>query len=248
METLVYLLILFPLVPALACLFLPEGMWRGLVIKGSALALGVGAILLAFQYTGSEPVLIDLHLHLIDEILFWAGLAVAGYLLYRCRSIRKAEAYIPVLIVVQAAIIGWCEKSGQMPKVEAGLYIDHLSVIMALIIGIVGGVIAIYAVSYMRDYHSHHGDVPEGRKGFFFTVFLFLGAMFGIVFSNNLSWLYFCWEITTLCSFLMIGYSKSEEATRNAFLALGLNLLGGLGFTIAIFIFTTARAQCTPWP
>ena len=58
--------------------------------------------------------------------------------------------------------------------------------------------------------------------------------MFGLVFSNNLIWLYFFWEITTLCSFMLIGYTKSPEAVANSFRALWMNLLGGLGFAVAI--------------
>jgi len=58
--------------------------------------------------------------------------------------------------------------------------------------------------------------------------------MFGLVFSNNIIWVYFFWEITTLCSFLLIGYTQTEEATTHAFLALWMNLLGGIAFAGAI--------------
>jgi ech hydrogenase subunit A len=47
-------------------------------------------------------------------------------------------------------------------------------------------------------------------------------------------WVYFFWEVTTLCSFLLIGYTKTEEATNNAFSALWMNLLGGVAFAGAI--------------
>ncbi len=67
-------------------------------------------------------------------------------------------------------------------------------------------------------------------------MFLFLAAMFGIVVSNNLTWLYFFWEITTLCSFFLIGFTKTQEAINNSFKALIMNLLGGLGFALAIIV------------
>ena len=60
--------------------------------------------------------------------------------------------------------------------------------------------------------------------------------MFGVVFANNLVWLFFFWEVTTACSFLLIGYTRDPEATRNAFRALELNLIGGIGFVIALCI------------
>lgn len=65
-------------------------------------------------------------------------------------------------------------------------------------------------------------------------LFLFLSAMFGLVLCNSLIWLYFCWEITTLCSFLLIGYFRTKEAKNNSFLALVINLGGGLTFAAAI--------------
>ncbi len=61
-----------------------------------------------------------------------------------------------------------------------------------------------------------------------------MSAMFGLIFSNNLVWLFLFWEITTLCSFLLIGYTQTDEAKRNALRALVMNLAGGLAFAMAI--------------
>ena len=63
----------------------------------------------------------------------------------------------------------------------------------------------------MRDYHEvAHREVPDRRPLFFALLFVFMGAMFGIIFANNLLWLFFFWEITTLCSFLLIGYTQNR--------------------------------------
>jgi ech hydrogenase subunit A len=107
---------------------------------------------------------------------------------------------------------------------------------MVLIIGVIGTLICVYAVGYMRDFQHHHADQPDRRWWFFFLMFLFLSAMFGIVLSNNLIYMYFFWEITTLCSFFLIGYTKTDEAIRNSFRALIMNLLGGLAFVLAIVL------------
>ena len=65
----------------------------------------------------------------------------------------------------------------------------------------------------MRDYHaSTPEEVQDRRPIFFFVIFVFLSAMFGIVVPNNLAWMSFFWEVTTLCSFLLIGYTRPEEA------------------------------------
>ena len=205
--------------------------------------MAAASLVAAWHFLGGEARFFDVHGHLFDEILFYGGLAIGAFLLWCCRSIKMSQIYIPVLILVQTGLIAWCEKSGKMPEVKQGLYIDSLSMIMALIIGLVGTLIAVYAVSYMKDYHKHHPEIKDRQRGFFFTIFLFLGGMFGVVFCNNLSWLFFAWEITTLCSFLLIGYSRTKEAKKNAFHALGLNLVGGLGFAAAIFVLTTAEGE-----
>ena len=111
---------------------------------------------------------------------------------------------------------------------------NRLSVVMSLIIGVIGGAICVYAISYMRDFHGHHADVKDRRRSFFFLLFVFLGAMHGVVFSNSLSWLHLFWEVTTLCCFELIRYTRTEEAVRNAFRALGLNVIGGLAMTVAM--------------
>jgi ech hydrogenase subunit A len=87
----------------------------------------------------------------------------------------------------------------------------------------------------MRQYHeAAHREVVDRRSLFFALLFVFLGAMFGIIFANNLLWLFFFWEITTLCSFLLIGYTQTAEARHNALRALTMNLAGGLAFAVAI--------------
>ena len=47
------------------------------------------------------------------------------------------------------------------------------------------------------------------------------------------------WEVTTLCSFLLIGYTKTNEAIRNAFRQINMNLLGGITFAAALYLSAT---------
>jgi ech hydrogenase subunit A len=91
----------------------------------------------------------------------------------------------------------------------------------------------------MKDFQKHHHGEKDRRPWFFFLLFLFLSAMFGLVVSNNLVWLYFFWEITTLCSFFLIGYTKTKEAIDNSFKALIYNLIGGVAFVLAIVVLGT---------
>jgi len=108
------------------------------------------------------------------------------------------------------------------------------SLVMALIIGIIGSLICVYSLGYMRHFYEHHPEIPDRTSTFFLIIFVFISAMFGLVFSNSLVWVYFFWEVTTLCSFLLIGFTKTDEATRNSFTALWMNVLGGIAFIIAL--------------
>ncbi len=103
--------------------------------------------------------------------------------------------------------------------VPYGLYLDSLSLVMALIIGIVGTGICVYALGYMKDFQAHEpSDAKDRRPTFFAIMFLFLSAMFVIVFSNNMEWMFTGWEITTVCSFCSSATPKPTRlfATRFA--------------------------------
>ncbi|MGD0615075.1 MAG: proton-conducting transporter membrane subunit, partial [Verrucomicrobiota bacterium] len=152
---------------------------------------------------------------------------------------RSRRPLIVALMLAQGGLMLWFELT-QGPRLEAAhdLFVDNFSLIMALINGVVGGGICLYALGYMREYHEvAHRDVPDRRPFFFALLFVFMGAMFGLVFANNLMWLFLFWEITTLCSFLLIGYTQTPEARRNALRALVMNLAGGLAFALAIVWF-----------
>ena len=150
-------------------------------------------------------------------------------------AFRYRKYYVALLSVAQTGLMLWLDFSGEH-KVQAAPHIlsDKLTIMMCLIIGVIGTLICVYAVGYMKEYHAHHKEFKDRSAFFFAILFVFLGAMFGLVFSNNLAWMYFFWEITSLCSFLLIGYTKTAESTNNAFRALWMNLLGGLGFAGAI--------------
>jgi ech hydrogenase subunit A len=154
-------------------------------------------------------------------------------------GLRAKHPLIVALMLAQAGLMGWFELTqGSHLEAAQNLFVDKFSVIMALINGVVGGGICLYALGYMREYHEvAHRDVADRRPLFFALLFVFMSAMFGLVFANNLKWLFFFWEITTLCSFLLIGYTQTEEARRNALRALVMNLAGGLAFALAIVWF-----------
>ncbi len=174
----------------------------------------------------------------INYLMLFIEFALMGVIIYL--SFKYKKYFVALLSIVQTCFVAWLELSGSAHAhyekgVSGYLFSDNLTLILCLMIAVVGGLICIYAVGYLKDYHHHHTNEVADRRSFFCSMlFVFLGAMFGIVFSSNLIWMYFFWEITSVVSFLLIGYTKTEEAVTNSFRALWMNLLGGVGFAAAI--------------
>jgi len=232
LSTLLFL-IMFPLVVALALLVLKTDMTRGFLVKAAAAVIAAGSVFLAWQYFGSDGDYFKFEGEYMTYIMMGIEIAIALFIFVL--GIKYKKYLASVLVIIQAPIMIWFELNvGHKIEIQNDLFIDRFSIIMALIIGVIGSLICVYALGYMKDFQHHHHEQKDRRPLFFFLLFLFLSAMFGIVFSNNLVWLYFFWEITTLCSFLLIGFTKTQEATNNAFRAIVMNLLGGLGFVLAI--------------
>lgn len=148
-------------------------------------------------------------------------------------SVKHGKVLPIILSVAQTALVIYTEFTAEVTE-QPHMMVDWLTILMCVIIAFIGGFICIYTVGYMKGYHQHHKEVKDRQPFFFSMLFLFLAAMFGLVLSQNLVWIYFFWEITSVISFLMIGYTQSDEAVNNSFCALWMNLLGGLGFAVAI--------------
>lgn len=139
------------------------------------------------------------------------------------------------LIAIQTVIAAYSYMS--VAKVESASFnIDQFSQVMILIVNIIGTAIILFATGYMDHYEKHRH--LDRQKTFFFTMSFFLAAMNGLVMVDTLGWLYLFWEITTLCSFVLIAYNQDEESITNAFRALALNLIGGITFSLAIIMLS----------
>ena len=203
------------------------------LVKGAGLAIMAAVIYLAVRVLGGKEDYSFLTKAETANMLIMAGeLVLMGVVIFY--SIRYKKIYAMLLSIAGTLPIVWLDLSGRMPEGEAHFHIDNLTVIMCLVVGIVGSLICIYAVGYIKDYHQHHRDYPERSNWFLAMLFVFLGAMFGLLFCDNMGWMYFFWEITSVCSFLLIGYNKQPESIQNSFKALWMNLLGGCGFAVAI--------------
>ena len=213
----------------------PERNW---IVKLSALGIGAVTILLLVTLGDKGTLYYSFAAESTGLLMFFIEMVIAVFILYL--GIKYKNYLVVGLVLLLSAMMLYFEGVyAHTIDVKYSLFIDQFSIIMALIIGIIGSLICVYALNYMKEFHEHHKELPDRRNIFFFIMFVFLSAMFGLVFSNNLLWVYFFWEITTLCSFLLIGYTKTEEATKNAFTALWMNLLGGVAFAVAILYLAT---------
>ena len=117
-------------------------------------------------------------------------------------------------------------------RVNFSVYVDGLSTLFALLISGIGTFIILYAGGYLK------GHLQQGR--FFSFLFLFMGAMLGLVLGNNLISLFIFWELTSVTSFLLIGFDHLRAASRRAAIqALVVTGGGGLlllaGFILIIY-------------
>ena len=108
-----------------------------------------------------------------------------------------------------------------LPGAGFGFRADGLSLVFALLVAAIGALVILYARYYLDP------QDPAARFHAFFM--LFMGAMLGLVLARNLLLLATFWELTSLASFLLIGYwSQREDARRGARLALTITAAGGL--------------------
>jgi multicomponent Na+:H+ antiporter subunit A len=113
--------------------------------------------------------------------------------------------------------------------IDAAFRLDGLSLLMAgLILGI-GALVLTYASSYLD------GDRRQGR--FYSTIMAFMGAMLGMVLADNVLLLFVFWELTSITSFMLIGYNhEDEKARKSAFQGLFITVGGGLAMMAGLIV------------
>jgi multicomponent Na+:H+ antiporter subunit A len=112
-------------------------------------------------------------------------------------------------------------------QVRLSFQLDGLGLLFAFLVTLIGTLIIIYSGGYLK------GDPRLGR--FLSFMLLFMGSMLGLVLANNVITLFVFWELTSVTSFLLIGFDHEDaRSRRSALQALlvtgggGLALLAGL--------------------
>lgn len=229
-------LIIFPMcIGALLFCIRVQNVRKGIAYVATPVIMAaVIDLVVTYFKNGGKPVDLYMDPGIAGNVITIGEIVLMLYVTYRCVAAKKY--WIALLSIVPTFMIVNMELSGGAAE-SAHIHVDHLSILMCVIIGFIGGLITIYAMGYMDGYHQHHTEVLERRHFFFMVVYLFLGAMFGFVLASNLVWIDFFWETTSVCSFMLIGYTQSDEAVTNSFRALWMNLLGGTVLAVGIVLY-----------
>jgi ech hydrogenase subunit A len=190
-------------------------------------------------------------------ILFLSFLAISNFSLTETTTLNLDEVYhytfkaLDVVLLLFFAFVGLKYKSKMvtiLAIVQLVLYLfiqtftptllsndimsDKISSTMLLVINIVGGIIIIYALKYIES-----EEFKDCKKNMFIAIlFFFLAVMNLIVTTNNLEIFFLAFELTTLCSYLLIRYREDEISIQNALQALWMNQIGGVAILIAIIL------------
>ncbi|OMP67787.1 Na+/H+ antiporter subunit A [Domibacillus epiphyticus] len=106
--------------------------------------------------------------------------------------------------------------------IDFSVYIDGLSLLFILLITGIGSLVVLYSIYYLSK-------TKESLQHFYVYLLMFMGAMLGVVLSDNVITLYMFWELTSISSFLLIAYWFDRDRSRyGALKSMLITVFGGL--------------------
>jgi len=150
--------------------------------------------------------------------------------------LARAATFVPALIFIYLLTsvgnseilrfeVPWVPSLG----VSLSLFMDGLGLLFALLISGMGALVLLYSSAYF--------EAPSDYVRFSSYTLLFMMAMLGIVLSSNLILLFIFWEITSITSYLLIGFKHEKEAARDgARRALLITGGGGLAMLVGFLL------------
>jgi NADH-quinone oxidoreductase subunit L len=113
--------------------------------------------------------------------------------------------------------------------VEAGIYIDPLSILFTCLVAFFGVIIAVYSQGYMKG--------EEGLTRYYYLLLLFIGSMIGLVISDNMLQMFIFWEMVGLCSYALISFwYKKPESIHSGVKVFIMTRIGDIALLAAISI------------
>ncbi|MBU0632709.1 pesticidal protein Cry5Ba [bacterium] len=172
----------------------------------------------------------ELHLsHLFHNLFILLDIIVLFYFLWR--GVVSKHSLVIILALLQIVLYGVVITLS--PKlISSDILVDQISSIMYLVINMVGGIIIVYALKYIESEEFSRLK----KNGFIAMLFFFLAVMNFIVSTNNIEIFFLLFELTTLCSYILIGYRNDEVSVKNALKALWMNQIGGVAILVALLV------------
>jgi len=217
-------LFIVPVIVSGLILLLPKAMSRMLVIATSVILSGISLYLFIAL---NEPYYFGIP-HYMNDIITAADILLL--LFFGWIAIRRKSWLVGIMTVLQLGALSYLITI--MPVADGRQFmVDKLSTFMFLLINVISSIIAIYSLQYIND-----ENCSAFRKKYFLSIlFWFIAVMNLVVSSDNLEYFFLFFELTTLASFLLIGFRKDEPSVKNALTALWMNQIGGLAILVAIF-------------
>lgn len=232
LNTLLFILILGPFIAAALCYFVRISRIRSFIVLAMGCLLAVTSILLFTKapFSHTPPPLLNIPIH---WWIIWGDDVLLLTMLYY--GFKHRHLFTKILIIFQIVALDYFELfMVDHSKTFPLFFADNLSLIMVLIISIVGPLICVFAIPYMNKHEEHQGLKKSRQPKFFAFLVMIIGAMNGLVLSNNIIFMYVFFEVTTLGSFMLISHDQTETALKNAVRALWMNCLAGAAFIVAM--------------
>ncbi len=222
MELLIVLSIILPLIFGAIIIFAKDNKVTFLL---TCLMLPVLSVIGYVIYNADLPIYVNTP-HIVHWLMTLFDFGLLAYFLWL--GYRRKSMLVIILAIIQFVLL-FTVISVAPESQTANIYVDKLTAMMFLLVGIVGVPIAIFSTKYM--------DFDEKDKHIFVgLVVAFLGVMNFAVSANNIEWFFAIFETTTLFSVIFIGFRGDKEAIDNSTLALWMNQIGGVAILIALLV------------
>jgi len=120
--------------------------------------------------------------------------------------------------------------------VDLALRLGGFETLFLLLVSFIGGLICIFGGAYLA------GDRQMPR--FFAILMVFMASMIGVILADDIILMFVFWELTSITSFLLIGYKHEDETARKAALQ-GLLVTGGGGLAMLAGLILTTQITGT---
>ncbi|RUL46941.1 Na+/H+ antiporter subunit A [Lysinibacillus antri] len=143
-------------------------------------------------------------------------------------------SYVPIISKGETIIaqFDWIPSLG----ISFVSYLDGLSLLFSLLISGIGALVVLYSIYYLDR-------TKEQLHNFYIYLLMFMSAMLGVVQSDNMITLYLFWELTSISSFLLIGYWYNRDKSRFGALKSTLITVGGGMMMLGGFVLLSIMGE-----